>query len=54
MACLEHICAVCKEVWFNNDQGTQCPKCGSTNYTTFYDEWLEYDDDDEDGERSDD
>ena len=38
MACLEHNCNVCKAVWFNNDQSTECPECGSQNYNTFFDE----------------
>ncbi len=38
MACLEHVCE-CGHVWFDNlGVSGRCEKCGSTNFSTFFDE----------------
>lgn len=38
MACMEHLCAECNKVWFDNRSGGACPKCGSTNVVHVFDE----------------
>ena len=37
MSCLEHECHVCGAVWFDNTS-EPCPKCGSENFDTRFDE----------------
>ena len=41
MACMEHNCGTCGEMWFNNDHGRACPKCGSQDISSFFDEASE-------------
>ena len=38
MACLEHECNKCNEVWFDNQHWSACPNCGSTDKRTLWDE----------------
>ncbi len=38
MACLEHACNDCDEVWFDNEQGSACPKCESRSSSVWFDE----------------
>ena len=38
MACMEHNCGTCGEMWFNNNHGGACPKCGSHDISSFFDE----------------
>jgi rubrerythrin len=38
MACMEHNCSVCKEMWFDNQPSGTCPKCGSYEVSSFFDE----------------
>jgi hypothetical protein len=37
MACLEHLCLLCRHVWFSN-RTESCPKCGSSDVDTWFDE----------------
>lgn len=37
MACLEHACE-CGHVFFTNGESDGCPKCGSLDYSTHFDE----------------
>ena len=58
MACMEHSCRDCTEMWFDNQSSGVCPKCGSYEVASFFDEapdsydedepdWYDEDDDDE-------
>jgi len=38
MACMEHDCRDCGEMWFDNKPDGECPKCESTNVAHFHDE----------------
>lgn len=38
MACLDHECRECGEMWADNDYTSECPACGALNKTTFFDE----------------
>jgi predicted nucleic acid-binding Zn-ribbon protein len=40
MACMEHECADCGHVWFDNEPpaASPCPKCGSHDVSHFFDE----------------
>jgi hypothetical protein len=52
MACMSHDCRICKAMWFDNQPSGECPKCGSYEVSSFFDEdpiWDTYrDDEDED------
>lgn len=52
MACMSHDCGKCGHMWFNNSSAWSCPKCGSSDVGSFYDEadmeCIEVDADDED------
>jgi len=57
MACMEHECEDCKKMWFDNKASGACPKCGSWEVKSFFDEAPDsydedepdwYDDDDDD------
>jgi predicted nucleic acid-binding Zn-ribbon protein len=54
---MEHECEDCKEMWFDNKASGACPKCGSWEVKSFFDEAPDsydedepdwYDDDDDD------
>ena len=54
MACLDHECLECQEMWADNDPASECPNCGALNKVTFFDEdpephpeEEEWDDDDD-------
>jgi len=52
MACMEHECEDCKEMWFDNKASGACPKCGSWEVKSFFDEAPDsYDDPDPTTER---
>ena len=38
MACMEHQCDTCGEMWFDNKASGTCSKCGSYDVASFYDE----------------
>ena len=38
MACMEHECEDCKEMWFDNKASGQCSACGSSEVRSFFDE----------------
>ena len=38
MACMEHDCAECGHVWFDNVPRRRCELCGSWNVAHFFDE----------------
>ena len=40
MACMEHECNDCKYMWFDNSTDSKCPKCGSINTDSTYDEEI--------------
>jgi len=54
MACMEHACRECNEVWFDNQMGGVCPSCGATGCTNWFDEEPDcYHDDDRDYDEED-
>jgi predicted nucleic acid-binding Zn-ribbon protein len=55
MACLEHKCLKCGEVWFDNSVARRCQGCGSNHTVMCFDEdddrdtpEPDYDDEDDD------
>ena len=38
MACAEHVCR-CGHVFFDNGTNDGCPECGSSDYSTHFDEY---------------
>jgi len=38
MACLEHECLTCGNVWMDNRPYGECSMCGSTSFTNWFDE----------------
>ena len=38
MACMAHDCRVCGMGWFDNQSGGPCPRCGSLDVTSDFDE----------------
>ena len=42
MACLEHECNDCNEVWFDNNFYSSCPKCGSKDNRKMFDEQFDH------------
>lgn len=38
MACMEHFCHNCNNMWFTNTGGCKCPKCGSNEIVHTFDE----------------
>lgn len=54
MACLDHTCRVCGEMWADNDQTSSCPYCGSDDKVTFFDEPPEPHPEDEEWEEEND
>lgn len=50
MACMEHWCRKCNHMEFNNGNMFVCPKCGSTDISSTWDEQHDYDYDDYDDE----
>ncbi len=38
MACMEHVCEDCGAAWFDNKASGGCPKCGSLDVGSFFDE----------------
>jgi predicted nucleic acid-binding Zn-ribbon protein len=51
VACMEHDCAECGATWHDNQRHPACPKCGSTNVSSHFDEYpereMDYDREDE-------
>lgn len=46
MACMDHICLGCGRAEMNNKSGPDewpCPKCGSEEYRSFFDEEPDHD-----------
>jgi len=46
MACMEHVCLGCGRGEFNNKSGPAewpCPKCGSEEYSSHFDEEPDHD-----------
>lgn len=39
MACIAHKCRECRTMWEDNRRGGECPKCGSTDVTSHFDEY---------------
>ena len=37
MACLDHSCRDCDEMWEDNRSGGDCPACGSSHVAMFFD-----------------
>lgn len=54
MACLDHECRECGEMWADNDYTSECPTCGALNKTTFFDEWPEPREEEEEVDENDD
>ena len=44
MACLTHECCRCGHAVFSNEPPDDCPKCGLSEITSFFDEPLEVED----------
>lgn len=44
MASTEHVCCRCGHAVFSNASPSDCPKCGSSEITSFFDEPFEVDD----------
>ena len=38
MACIEHECGDCGEIFMDNNSGGRCPTCGSHDVSSFFDE----------------
>lgn len=38
MACMEHNCLNCNNIWFNNAKSGNCPECGSDDTRSYFDE----------------
>jgi len=38
MACMEHACRNCGHMWFDNSMDRECPKCGSNESVSHFDE----------------
>ena len=38
MACVDHTCCDCGQIFFGNDHFGRCPGCDSFNYVTSFDE----------------
>ena len=38
MACVDHSCRECGELWENNKSGGECPACGSDRVSSHFDE----------------
>jgi len=51
MACLDHNCLRCGEGFYSNGDVERCPACGSTDFTSYWDEegndWEPTEDEDE-------
>jgi|694.fasta_scaffold108912_6 hypothetical protein len=50
MACMEHTCNDCGKMVFNNNNLFVCPKCGSQNIASYYDEQDDYDREEDEGD----
>ena len=47
MACMDHVCLGCGRAEMNNKPGPEqwpCPKCGSEEYSSHFDEGPDHDD----------
>ena len=43
MACIEHHCTTCGAGWYDNQSAGRCPRCGSYEVASSFDEAM-YDD----------
>jgi predicted nucleic acid-binding Zn-ribbon protein len=55
MACMEHLCGKCGHMEFNNQTRILCPKCGSDDVISHWDDQDAFDrEDEEESEDTDD
>lgn len=38
MACMEHACGSCGNIWATNTKAVKCPKCESSDVANWWDE----------------